>query len=169
MSDVLRYGLYTDDGSPVVINLGAGSEARLHPNYVNVDSLPAEGIDTVHNLMEFPWPFDDGSADEIRAIDLIEHLPVHTRDYEPTLVKFVEEAHRILRPGGVLFMQTPHWQSPNLFIDPTHVRGFDERSFDYFDETTDLGRDYGYYLQVRFRVSAVRTPNDNVEFRMVRL
>jgi predicted SAM-dependent methyltransferase len=148
------------------LNLGAGSEARLHPEYVNIDFVAAPGIDVVHNVMEFPWPFEDGSAEEIRAIDLIEHLPVSTRDYEPTLIKFAEEAHRILAPGGLLYIQTPHWQSKNLWIDLSHVRGFDERSFDYFDEATDLGRDYGYYSAARFSVAAVRTENDNVQFTM---
>src|SRR5664279_398596 len=75
---------------PLRLNLGAGSEARLHPEYTNVDFIAAPGVDVVHNIMEFPWPFLDGSADEVRATDLIEHLPVTTRDYQPTIIRFVE-------------------------------------------------------------------------------
>lgn len=150
------------------INLGAGTSAKYYPDHVNVDFIDSEGIDVVHNLNKFPWPFKDNSADQIQAIDVIEHLPSHLDDI-PTMLLFMEEAHRILKKGGELYLTTPHWQSRNLWIDFTHVRGFDERSFDYFDPSTDLGKDYGYYSKCKFTVKATRTPNDNVEFRMIKL
>lgn len=150
------------------LHLGAGTAAKYHPDWVNVDFIKTEGIDVVHNLNAYPWPFKDGEADEIKAIDLIEHLPTHI-DGMSTMLLFIEECHRILKPGGILFMTTPHWQSKNLWIDFTHVRGFDERSFDYLDPSTQLGKDYGYYSKCKFLVSSKRTENDNVEFKLVRL
>lgn len=150
------------------LHLGAGAAAKYHKDWVNVDFIETEGVDVVHNLNVYPWPFADGTIDEIKAIDLIEHLPTHIDDTS-TLLLFIEECYRIMKPGGKLFMATPHWQSKNLWIDFTHVRGFDVRSFDYFDPTTDLGRDYGYYSKCKFKVSAVRTSNDNCEFTMKKL
>lgn len=153
--------------APVKINLGAGSE--LKEGFINCDWLQLPGIEKVFNLLNFPWPFDDQSADEISAHDVLEHMPPFTNTGASFPISFVEEAHRILRPGGKLFIQVPHWQSRNLWIDLTHVRGYDEKSMDYFDPEKDLGKWYGYYSRCKFSVNAVRTPNDNVEFTMIKL
>ena len=134
------------------INLGAGSEPTK--NWTNVDWIKQDGIDVVHNLLDFPWPFEDGVADEMKAIDVLEHMPVISPSNEATAIKFVEECHRILKPGGKLTIQVPHHQSPNLWIDITHIRGYDVRSMDYFDPDTDIGRAYGYYSKCKFKVTA---------------
>lgn len=147
--------------APIKINLGAGSEPT--EGWTNIDLLPLTGIDIVHNLSEFPWPIDNEVADDIKAIDLLEHI-----DTDKTIM-FVKECWRILQHGGKLFMTVPHWQSKNLWIDPTHKRGYDEKSMDYFDPETDFGKWYGYYSDCKFKVSSVRTPNDNVEFTMVKI
>lgn len=157
----------TTPKEPVKINLGAGSEPT--EGWVNVDWIAQKGIDVVHNLLKFPWPFDSGVADEMLARDVLEHMPLYNQQDESVPIKFVEECHRILQPGGKLFMTMPHWESPNMWIDPTHVRGYDEQSFDYFDPETDLGKAYGYYSDKKFQVSAIRTPNDNVEFTLIKL
>lgn len=151
----------------IKINLGAGSEPT--EGWVNVDWTQQDGIDVIHNLLEFPWPFEDGVANQIMARDVLEHMPLFNKDNQSTPIKFVEECHRLLSTGGKLFITVPHWQSKNLWIDPTHVRGYDEQSFDYFDPDKFLGQAYGYYSDKKFSVSAVRTENDNVEFTMVKL
>lgn len=152
--------------SPIKINLGAGSEAQ--EGWINVDWIAGKGIDVIHNLLDFPWPFEDDVADELLARDVLEHMPLFNKDNQSTPIKFIEECHRILQPGGKLFITVPHWQSKNLWIDPTHVRGYDEKSFDYFDPDTDFGKWYSYYSEKKFKVTSVRTPNDNVEFTMVK-
>jgi predicted SAM-dependent methyltransferase len=149
------------------LNLGAGSEPT--EGWVNLDWIAGPGIDVVHNLLEFPWPFDDGAVSEIKAIDVLEHMPNFTPDNRAMAIAFVEECWRILQPGGTLFMSVPHWQSKNMWIDPTHVRGFDEHSMDYFDPSTDFGKWYGYYSARKFQVKSIRTPNDNVEFSMTKV
>lgn len=158
---MIKYG-----NAPIKINLGAGSEPT--DGWVNVDWVDQQGIDVVHNLLEFPWPFKDGVADEMLARDVLEHMPLFNSKNESTPIKFIEECWRILQPDGRLFITVPHHESKNLWIDPTHVRGYDEKSFDYFDPDTDLGKWYGYYSDKKFKVSAVRTPNDNVEFTLIK-
>lgn len=133
------------------INLGAGSEPA--EGWINTDWLQLEGIDKVFNLLDFPWPFEDGVADEMKAIDVLEHMPVISPSNEATAIKFIEECHRILKVGGTLTIQVPHHQSPNLWIDPTHIRGYDVRSFDYFDPDTDIGSAYGYYSECKFDIA----------------
>jgi ubiquinone/menaquinone biosynthesis C-methylase UbiE len=56
-------------------------------------------------------PFDDASFDLVAASDVIEHVQSPAR--------FVEEAARVLRPGGLLFLATPNRYS--LGLEP-HVR-----------------------------------------------
>jgi SAM-dependent methyltransferase len=154
------------------INLGAGSEPT--EGWVNVDWTEGPGIDVIQNLLLFPWPFADNEAEEIKAIDVLEHMPNYTPDNKATALEFVEECHRILKPGGTLTIQVPHWRSPNCWIDPTHVRGFGEKSMDYFDPDKDFGQWYGYYTRGKFHVTAeVSTMPDgttpsNVTFRMVK-
>jgi SAM-dependent methyltransferase len=60
----------------------------------------------------------------------------------------MQEIHRVLRPGGVLRLTTPHFSSPNAYTDPTHRRALGLRSFDYFTD----GHPLAYYSTARFRV-----------------
>jgi SAM-dependent methyltransferase len=96
-------------------------------------------------------------------------LPTHTDQYESTIIKFIEEAHRILKPGGKLWIQTPGWKADFLWIDPTHVRGYDIRSFDFFDPDTDFGRSTGFYSKCKFKVMAQELENHNLIFEMEKL
>lgn len=151
--------------APIKINLGCGKEPT--EGWVNVDWIAQEGVDVVHNLLSVPWPFGDGVAEEIKAIDVLEHMPNYTPDLRSTPIAFIEECWRILQPGGKLTLQVPHWNSPKMWIDPTHVRGYDPQSFDYFDPDTDYGEWYGYYSQCKFKVAASEA-NGNLTFEMVK-
>jgi SAM-dependent methyltransferase len=117
----------------VQLNLGAGSQPE--PGWVNHDMLQLDGIDVVHDLDVFPWPWDDSSAERIRAFDVFEHV------WHP--LPFMREAWRVLKPGGLLDMHTVHWQSPNYHRDPDHKRGCDELSWDYWVPGTELNARYG--------------------------
>jgi hypothetical protein len=145
-------GSFEPGFEPIRVNLGAGSEPT--EGWVNTDWLPLEGIQKVFNLLEYPWPFEDNSVDELKCIDVIEHMPNFTADNKSAPIEFIRECWRVLKPGGKLFMTTPHWQSPNCWVDLTHTRGFDKRSMDYFDPNTDIGKAYGYYSDRKFRVES---------------
>lgn len=147
---------------PARINLGAGMDQL--EGFVNVDHLDLPGIDVVHNLMEFPYPFEDESADEIRAIDVIEHLANYTADGRPSVIAFVEECHRILKPGGELYIQTPGYDAEFLWIDPTHVRGFHPESMDFFDPEKHYGQTTGFYSKAKFSVRVEKLENKNLRF-----
>lgn len=152
--------------SPIKISLGAGEELETEPGWVNLDIVDLPGIDVVHNLLEYPWPFEDGSAEFIKAKDVIEHMPSHLMDGRNGVIAFIEECHRILKPDGTLWIQTPGWDADFLWIDPTHVRGFDVRSMDFFDPETDFGRSTGFYSKCKFHVSCTKSDNNNVTFVM---
>ena len=116
------------------LNLGAGRRAKS--GYVNLDMKAYKGIQVVHNLDIFPWPLDPDSFEEIRAIDVLEHLIYFT--------EAMDECWRILKPGGMLIIQGPLAGSRNHYLDPTHRRGFLADSLDMFDPTTERGRHYAY-------------------------
>lgn len=148
------------------INLGAGTD--ILADYINVDMVELEGIDVVHNLIKFPWPFEDNSASNIRAIDVLEHLPPYIGD-EHGVIKFINECWRILEPGGELYIQTPGWRATFLWIDPTHVRGFDIQSMDFFDPTKHFGKTTGFYSPHKFSVRAEELANHNLRFWMTKI
>lgn len=105
------------------INLGCGRD--LLPGWVNVDACPGlPGTYEVWDLDEHPWPFEDGSAEEIRGIDVYEHM------HDP--IGFMVECHRILAPGGVLRLQTAYYLSMDAYTDPTHKFSSTEHSFDFW-------------------------------------
>lgn len=155
------------DNSGFSINLGSGQDPK--EGYVNVDFLDLPEVDVVHNLMQFPYPFDDNSAKEITAVDVVEHLANYTGDGKPSVIAFIEECHRILKPGGELFIQTPRYDAEFLWIDPTHVRGFHEESFDFFDPEKHYGQTTGFYSKAKFSVRHEILPNKNLRFWMKKL
>ena len=148
------------------INLGAGEDQ--FEGYVNVDYLDLPGIDVVHNLLQFPYPFEDGIAEKIAAVDVLEHLPNFTKDDKPMVLAFIEECHRILKPGGELYIQTPGYRAEFLWQDPTHVRGFHVKTMDLFDSDTDYGKTNGYYSEAKFMVRAEELENHNLRFWMLK-
>lgn len=150
----------------VRINLGAGED--IQAGWTNVDMIDLPGIDVVHNLIKFPYPFEDNSAHEMKAVDVIEHLPTYIGEAHG-VIKFLEECHRILKPGGTLFLQTPGWKAEFLWIDPTHVRGFDIQSMDFFDPSTHFGKTTGFYSKCKFDVRAEELPNHNLRFWMTKI
>jgi len=69
------------------------------------------------------------------------------------VIKTVEEFHRLLRPGGHVFIATPHYTDFSSFCDPTHRWHLNSYSFRYFS-ADNAG--YGYYSSARFLERSVR-------------
>lgn len=123
------------------LNLGCGNDIR--DGWVNLDRARLPGVNIVHDLTRGSLPFDDDTFDVVLAKDVLEHL-----EYIPLL----REIHRILKPGGRLDIQVPHFTSANNFVDPTHRRAFSVRTFDFF--VTGLSVDRKYYFDFAFSAMA---------------
>ncbi len=80
------------------LNLGCGKDIK--PGYINMDYVKHKGVDIVHDLEEFPYPFKTNSVDEIWMSHVIEHLVYP--------LKALMECHRILKPDGLLYISVPH-------------------------------------------------------------
>lgn len=112
------------------LNLGCGNVPL--EGYTNHDRYRhSEHVDAVHDLNRHPWPWREGSFDAINAIDVLEHLD----DW----VGFFDDCWRILRTGGQLAVRVPRFDSPNVWLDPTHKRGYMKANFEFLDPETDWG------------------------------
>jgi len=144
----------------VKLNLGCGPNSLEAP-WVNVDIVAAEGVDVVHDLERAPWPWKDGTAEGIAAVDIFEHIAVRAR------ITFMTECHRILEPGGLLQIQTTYWRSWTAFTDPTHTGFFTEHTFDYWIPGTTLYRNNAFYGGVSFEPVMIRKPPPGTEMVVI--
>jgi SAM-dependent methyltransferase len=124
------------------LNLGAGTV--LYPEFINHDIASLEGIDCVHDLNSYPWPWANDTFEEIIANDVIEHLD--------NFMMAMEELHRILKPGGQVKLSVPYWNSWCAHADPTHRRGFHELTFHFFDPDSPYCKARPYYTKARFKI-----------------
>lgn len=131
-----------DSGDQVSIQsliVGCGPNMVTRPGHLEtfLDVRPFPRVDVVHDLNVVPWPFPADSFDEVVAIHVVEHLQ--------SLLTFMDEAHRVLRPGGALYLETPEaggdWDLTHA--DPTHVRCYRRHTFiNYF--TRSEAPKFGY-------------------------
>ncbi|MFA4819646.1 MAG: hypothetical protein WC613_01665 [Candidatus Aenigmatarchaeota archaeon] len=123
------------------INIGSGK--KPYEGFINLDRQSMENVDVVWNLEKTPLPFETDTISEINA----EHILEHIKNYIPLM----EEIHRICKPGAIVRIWVPYFKYEGAFRDPTHVRFFSERSFEYFTE----GHEFSYYTKARFIVKKI--------------
>ena len=107
------------------MNLNMGSGNIRIDGFINVDINP-RFADIVHDLRILPYPFEDNSVDKIVAAHVVEHL------YVDENILFMNECWRILKPGGVIEVIFPMWNSESAWVDPTHVRAIHPDQYKYF-------------------------------------
>ncbi len=87
-----------------------------------VEESRSRGLDVVRaDLLAFLHGEKDGSLGGVFAAQVAEHLP------PPVLHELLSQAFRVLRPGGLLALETPNPRSVYAFLevynrDLTHVR-----------------------------------------------
>jgi SAM-dependent methyltransferase len=107
---------------------------------VGMDRVALDGVDVVHDVNVAPWPFPDNEFSLVRMSHVIEHCD--------SILVTMEEAHRVLRDGGIVEIVTPHYTDPVSWQDVTHKWHLNSRSFDYFDP----GYHTNYYTKARFEI-----------------
>jgi len=105
------------------LNIGCGRDIKK--GWINLDYEKAEGVDIMHDLESFPYPFEDNLFDELLASQIIEHLN------NPE--SFVRELWRISKPGARIRIDTVHFSAPVVWGDITHKRPFQSDTFNYFN------------------------------------
>lgn len=128
-------------GGPYKLNLGSG--VNLQPDCINIDMIDPlhvkEGKYLQLDLEVARLPFPKGSVEEVIAAHVMEHLH--------NFPALMNELHRVMKPNGSLRIYTPCYPSPEAFQDPTHVRFFTTKTFEYFTKGQFLyehvGKTYG--------------------------
>jgi SAM-dependent methyltransferase len=122
-----------------------GCGLRKRPDTIGIDKNPRSQADIIHDLNQFPYPFDDSEFDAIICDNVLEHLD--------DVIRVMEEIHRIAKPGGIITVIVPFFAHRNAFNDPTHKHFFGTRSFDYFVEGLGLS-EYSYSTK-NFRLRSI--------------
>jgi SAM-dependent methyltransferase len=118
-SDILDVGCGRGEWLQVLRE--AGLQARgIDTNRILVQQCKDLSLDVEEReALEFLGSLADGSLNAVTAFHFAEHLPLET------LVKFLDEAGRALKPGGLIILETPNPEnllvgSCNFYLDPTH-------------------------------------------------
>jgi 2-polyprenyl-3-methyl-5-hydroxy-6-metoxy-1,4-benzoquinol methylase len=79
------------------------------------------GLDMIQgDLFQFLQTVPDESRSMVTAFHILEHVPF------PDMVDLIDQAVRILKPGGIVIFETPNPKnlfvsSNNFYLDPTHL------------------------------------------------
>ena len=104
--------------------------------------LPARKDDALNALRQLP----DESLIVVSGFHIAEHVPF------PVLQDIVAEAMRVLRPGGLLILETPNAESVvvgtnNFYVDPTHERPIPSLLMSFLTQYNDFARSKVLRLQ----------------------
>ena len=99
----------------------AGAQARgIDQNRILVEHCRDMSLDVVEgDALDYLGSLPDEALEAITAFHFVEHVPLEA------LVRFLDEAGRTLKPGGLFILETPNPEnllvgSCNFYLDPTH-------------------------------------------------
>ncbi len=121
------------------LDIGCGNRKRV--GFLGLDSVCVDGVDVVCDIENNLLPFRDNTFDVISALHVLEHIS--------DLNAVLDELSRVLKPGGRLQITTPYAGDLRAFQDPTHVRYFTIKTFEYF--VAEGARVGGWYTKKSFR------------------
>ena len=101
------------------LNLGCGK--IIKSGYVHLDKMKFPGVDVVHDLEKFPYPFKANTFDEIYCRMILEHVT--------DVAKVVAELYRISKPNAVWKVIVPYFKSDGAFSHIEHKHYFTEDLF----------------------------------------
>jgi SAM-dependent methyltransferase len=129
------------------LNIGCGRVKK--EGFIGVDILKLPGVDVIHDLNKFPYPFKENEIDEIFMDQCLEHLD--------NPINALKELYRISKNGAKITIGVPYFRSFYSVIDPTHKNFFTAHYFDYFDPNSFFYDKYSYFKDTKFKV-------ENIEF-----
>jgi len=115
--------------APQLLKLDLGCGQNKAEGFTGVDKASLDTVDIVHDLFVFPWPFKDGSVEEVHSSHFFEHVPGNLRG------KFMDELYRIMIWEARARFIVPYWSSKRSVQDFTHEwPPICEDSFLYFNK-----------------------------------
>lgn len=122
------------------LDLGCGNNPR--EGFTGVDRRKFPKVDIVADLLD-PWPWADGSVQEINMSHFLEHFTGTQR------VHIFNEMYRVLTLGGKATIRTPYWASNRAYGDFTH-------------QWPPVCEMLYYYLEKKWRMA--NAPDNDIEF-----
>lgn len=122
------------------LDLGCGKNRK--EGFIGVDTIKFDNVDIVADLTQ-PWPWEDNTVSEVNCSHFVEHLEARER------IHFVNELHRVLKPGAKAYITVPCWSSSRAYGDMTH-------------KWPPVSEFWFYYLSTEWR--KVNAPHDDIEF-----
>jgi predicted SAM-dependent methyltransferase len=137
------------------LDLACGQSPR--EGFQGVDLL-AQNAQYKVDLFKFPWPWKDGSVDDLHSSHFVEHIPareIEERDMDLSrcesnglpssgmikdfvgkdmLFAFFDECWRILKKNGKMTVLVPCLRNDRAFQDPTHRRFIPAQMFLYLND-----------------------------------
>lgn len=156
------------------IKLDIGCGANKQGGFIGLDVRELPGVDIVHDVNVHPWPMPDRCVVLAMASHLVEHIPPVMLTDEGTrfpFIEFMDEAWRIMQPGGEFAIITPHGYSMGFLQDPTHCNACSEATFAYFDpyEPATQGVLWQIYRPKPWRIKEISwSPSANIEVVLVK-
>jgi SAM-dependent methyltransferase len=143
------------------LDIGCGRVPRNPYGYdevFGVDLAPPQGDERFRQA--------DDQFDSVSAYDFLEHVPrmlpkADGRSTRAPFIELMDEIHRVLKPNGLLYAQTPVYPHAAVFQDPTHVNFLTHDTHHYFTQPRLLARMYGFRGTFRERrVDLVKPMHD---------
>lgn len=134
-----------DTKKGILLDFGCGAR-KQGVHWMGMDKRGVEGVDIVHDLEKLPYPLPDESVLTCLASHVLEHL-------DPRLtIDIFNEIWRMMKKGGELVIAVPYGGSRAFWQDPTHINGFTEVTFEYFDPKLNPTL-YGIYSPKPWRIT----------------
>ena len=111
-----------------ILDIGCGNNKA--EGALGIDISSDTQADVIHDIEQFPYPFEDESFDEIVSKQVLEHLE------KP--LEALDEVYRLLKPGGKMMIQVPHFSCHYAFRSLHHKHFFSYFSLDTY--LTKYGR-----------------------------
>ena len=118
-------------------NLQIGSCNKFKPDFFNIDINPNKKVDA---LLDIAAPISWGAPIQTERLGEVQLtrgcfdyiLCEHVLEHIPNLVAAMTNCLDLLADGGVMEIEVPYDLSYGAWMDPTHVRGFNELSWQYY-------------------------------------
>ena len=133
----------------MIVDLGCGK--NKHPGAIGVDNVKLDAVDVVHDLLEFPYPFEEASVDGIVISHVLEHFSLED------IAKILNEAGRILAKGGKIIISLPHVFSVGAWDDLGHKTHFTYESMYFFTRKHEANYRKDFKLQHEWSITRLWT------------
>jgi SAM-dependent methyltransferase len=113
--------------------------------YLDKEKLPH--VDILCDINKNKIPLKDNQFDLIYIRDVLHHVD--------NIIEALEECHRILKKGGKIIINVPHYTSFNAYRDMLAKHFMTRFSMDYFKKDNKLN----FYTKARFNVKCILKPS----------